>query len=86
MARALVGDEEVSLRLYRLIVEELELSIEFVPSQPPAAPLPGAVETVVDFVEEQLRARTQHEPWDSFFRSGQRVSNDFRPGRTRLDS
>lgn len=57
MARVLVGDEEVSLRIYQLVAEALELSVEFVPYQQPAEPLPGAVETVVDEAVMRLRAR-----------------------------
>lgn len=86
MVRVLVGDEEVSLGLYRMVADALELNIEFVPCPPPAEPPPPAVETVVDFVEKQLRAGTQRQPWGSFFKSGQRVSDDFLPGRTSLDS
>ena len=56
MARLLVGDTDIPMRVYELIAEQLQLNVTLEP-YPPATPrAPGPVESFVDVVRERLQA------------------------------
>lgn len=59
MARVLVGDSDVSLGVYELVAEQLEVNLGLAPWRAAgSAPAPGrAIETVVDRAQQRLKAR-----------------------------
>lgn len=56
MARLLMGETDIPMRVYELVAEQLELSLTLEPFLPAVRTAPGPVASFVDVVRERLHA------------------------------
>lgn len=54
MARLLIGDTDIPMRVYELVADEMELSMTLEPYPPAIGPAPGPVESIVDLVRKRI--------------------------------
>lgn len=54
MARLLVGDTDIPMRVYEMIADEMELNVTLEPYPPAIERAPGPVESVVDVVRKRI--------------------------------